>query len=165
MKNQVTLITGGAGRIGSSFSKAIVRNSGKVIIGDISEDRGMRLQQELGAKNALFVEVDITDVDSIKETIKLGKNEFGKIDSAVHCAYPTSPGWGRCLEEIQPEDFTYQKIDSAFYRMILKNHNLELHDQTYTSLKWLDRKDPIFIENLYTEFLDTLLKISNNNYK
>jgi len=104
MKNQVTLITGGAGRIGSSFSKAIVRNSGKVIIGDISKDRGMRLQEELGAKNALFLELDSTDIDSIKETIKLGKNEFGKIDSAVHCAYPTSPGWGRCLEEIQPED-------------------------------------------------------------
>jgi NAD(P)-dependent dehydrogenase (short-subunit alcohol dehydrogenase family) len=103
IKNQVTLITGGAGRIGSSFSKAIVRNSGKVIIGDISRDRGMALQEELGAENALFIELDTTDIDSIRETIELGKSEFGKIDSAVHCAYPTSSGWGRPFEEIEPD--------------------------------------------------------------
>ena len=60
--------------------------------------------------------------------------------------------------KIQPENFTFQKIDSAFYSIILKNHNLKLYDQTYKSQKWHYRKDSIFIETLYTEFLDTLLK-------
>ena len=102
MRNQVSLITGGAGRIGSSFSKTIVKNSGKVIIGDIDRDRGVALQEELGTENALFIELDTSDIQSIREALELGKNEFGRIDSAVHCAYPTSSGWGRSLEEIEP---------------------------------------------------------------
>lgn len=102
IKNQICLITGGAGRIGSSFSKAIVKNSGKVIIGDIDIDRGMSLQEELGAENSLFIELDTSNIQSTREALELGKNEFGRIDSAVHCAYPTSSGWGRPLEEIEP---------------------------------------------------------------
>ena len=35
MKNKVVLITGGAGRIGSSLSRAILESGGRVIIPDI----------------------------------------------------------------------------------------------------------------------------------
>ena len=39
LNNLVVAITGGAGVIGSQFSKAIVKNKGKVIIGDNDETR------------------------------------------------------------------------------------------------------------------------------
>ncbi len=44
--------------IGKSFSKAIIESGGKVIIGDISVEKGRELQEELGDKNAVFIEVD-----------------------------------------------------------------------------------------------------------
>ena len=36
LDNNVVAITGGAGLIGTVFSKAIVENGGKVLIGDVS---------------------------------------------------------------------------------------------------------------------------------
>jgi 3alpha(or 20beta)-hydroxysteroid dehydrogenase len=86
LKNNVVAITGGAGLIGTAFSKAIVKNGGKVIIGDISSDRGQDLQDKLGADTALFIKVNTSDTDSIDKFLEAGNDHFGKIDSAVHCS-------------------------------------------------------------------------------
>jgi len=102
LKNQVVLVTGGGGRIGSAFCKGIIENRGKVIIGDISQEFGLSLQKELGKKKIIFIETDVTNVDSIKNLIGEGRNHFGTIDSAVHCAYPTSSQWGTRFEELDP---------------------------------------------------------------
>jgi len=104
LKEKVIAITGGAGRIGSSFSKAIIKNRGKVIIGDISSEKGLILQDELGEDNALFVQVNTSDTDSIDKFLKIGKDHFGKIDSAIHCAYPRSKQWGTKFEDLTAED-------------------------------------------------------------
>ncbi len=103
LKNNVVAITGGAGKIGTAFSKAIVENGGKVIIGDISVDKGKELQDELGVDSALFIELNTTDVGSIDKFLKEGREHFGKIDSAVHCAYPRSKQWGSSFEKIEAE--------------------------------------------------------------
>jgi NAD(P)-dependent dehydrogenase (short-subunit alcohol dehydrogenase family) len=94
LTDNVVAITGGAGLIGKSFSKAIIENGGKVIIGDVSTDRGKKLQNELGDDNAIFIEINTSDVTSIDRFLELGKKHFGKIDSAIHCAYPRSSQWG-----------------------------------------------------------------------
>ena len=63
LKDNVIAITGGAGLIGSSFSRAIVKSGGKVIIGDVSNDKGRRLQDELGKDNSLFIDVTLLGID------------------------------------------------------------------------------------------------------
>jgi len=103
LDNKVVAITGGAGLIGSAFSKVIVENGGKVLIGDVSIDRGESLQNELGDDDSLFVEVNTSDVSSIDAFLEKGKENFGKIDSAIHCAYPRSEQWGTRFEELEPE--------------------------------------------------------------
>ena len=103
LKDSVTIVTGGAGLIGSSFSKAIVDSRGKVVIGDVCADKGMSLQNELGADNALFVKVNTSDVESIDRLIKMSKKKFGKIDSVIHCAYPYSRQWGTKFEDLTKE--------------------------------------------------------------
>ena len=101
LKNNVVAITGGAGLIGTAFSKAIVKNGGKVLIGDISSDRGQDLQEKLGIGNALFVKVNTSDTDSIDKFLETGNDHFGKIDSAIHCSYPRSEQWGTKFEELK----------------------------------------------------------------
>jgi len=103
LKDNVVAITGGAGLIGTAFAKAIIKNRGKVIIGDVSIDRGISIQNELGVDNALFVEVNTSDIDSIDKFLKIGKDHFGKVDSAIHCAYPRSEQWGTKFEELKAE--------------------------------------------------------------
>jgi len=103
LKDNVIAITGGAGLIGTAFSKAIIENGGRVIIGDISSNRGQDLQDKLGADKALFIKVNTSDTNSIDKFLELGKNHFGKIDSAIHCAYPRSEQWGTAFEGLKAD--------------------------------------------------------------
>jgi len=103
MKNKVVLVTGGAGRIGSAFCKSILKNGGKVIIGDISKEKTIALEENIGSENSFFIELDITKTESIMQAIQAGKRKYGKIDAAVHCAYPISSGWGQSFEKVKPE--------------------------------------------------------------
>ena len=106
LKNQTVLVTGGAGKIGSAFCKGIINNGGKVIIGDISREQGMTLEENIQSNDAVFIEVDTSNIESIKNLIEVGENHFKKIDSAVHCAYPTSSQWGTRFEEIEAESLS-----------------------------------------------------------
>jgi NAD(P)-dependent dehydrogenase (short-subunit alcohol dehydrogenase family) len=103
LKDNIVAITGGAGLIGTAFSKAIIENGGRVIIGDISSKRGKDLQDEFGADKALFIKVNTSDTSSIDKFLELGKNHFGKIDSAIHCAYPRSEQWGTKFEGLKAD--------------------------------------------------------------
>ena len=103
LNQRIVLVTGGAGRLGSEFCKGIIENKGKVIIGDISEERGKALEKELNKDNSIFVKVDTSNTDSIKNLIEQGKNHYGRIDAAVHCAYPISSKWGTSFEELDAD--------------------------------------------------------------
>ena len=70
LNDQVVLITGGAGLIGSELSRAIVENNGKVIIGDHNNDNGTKLIDELGSENAIFIECDLTKEHKIDYLIE-----------------------------------------------------------------------------------------------
>ena len=101
LENQIVAISGGAGRIGSAFSKAVVENGGKVIIGDINSEVGNRLVSDLGDDVALFFEGNLTEPSAVDLMIRKGVEKFGKIDAAVHCAYPISEQWGTRFEDLK----------------------------------------------------------------
>ena len=103
LKNKTIIVTGGAGRLGKEFSKGIVEHQGKVIIADISKEKGKKLNEQLSSDKSLFIQVDTTDVGSIKDLISKGIDHFGKIDAAVHCAYPVSKQWGASFEDLKSE--------------------------------------------------------------
>ena len=111
LKNNIVAISGGAGLIGTAFSKAIIKNGGKVIIGDISVDRGQKLQDELGVDNALFIKVNTSDTDSIDNFLETGNDYFGKIDSAIHCSYPRSEQWGTKFEDLEAGELKNDLFD------------------------------------------------------
>jgi NAD(P)-dependent dehydrogenase (short-subunit alcohol dehydrogenase family) len=103
LDNLIVAISGGAGRIGSAFSKAVVDNGGKVIIGDINSEVGNRLVSELGDNVSLFFEGNLTEPNTVDLLIRKGVEKFGKINAAVHCAYPVSKQWGTRFEDLNPE--------------------------------------------------------------
>ena len=65
LNNLIVVISGGAGRIGSAFSRVVVENGGKVIIGDMNSELGNRLVADLGENDALFFEGNLTPRGSI----------------------------------------------------------------------------------------------------
>ena len=103
LNGDIVAVTGGLGLIGKAFCKEIIKNKGKVIIGDLYKEQGVSFQNELGKENALFLELNSSESNSIDNFLKNGKNHFGKIDSAVHCAYPRSKQWGTEFEKLKAE--------------------------------------------------------------
>ena len=125
LKDKVILVTGGAGRIGSAFCEGIVKNRAKVVIGDISLEQGRILEKKLSTSSAFFVETDVKNIDSIKNLIEEAEKKFGKVNSAVHCAYPVSKQWGASLEDLKPKELSedlFSQLGSAilFSQQIIK---------------------------------------------
>lgn len=102
LNNMVAAISGAVGRLGSTFARAVVTNGGRVVIGDILEDRGQELERELGEENALYIQADLTEPRQIDRFLEKGVEKFGMVDATVHCAYPTSEQWGTRFEDLQP---------------------------------------------------------------
>ena len=95
------IITGGAGRIGSSLAADLVRNGHKVLLGDISRSKLSKIKKKLNSKNIETFQGDLTTKNNIDRLIKFGVKKFKSIDAAVHCAYPQSKKWGARLEELE----------------------------------------------------------------
>ena len=116
LRDQVVAISGAAGRLGSVFARAVVHAGGRIVLGDVDESKGHALEKELGKNNAIFVYVDLTKPDSIDQFILEGVGRFGKVDSAVHSAYPHSSQWGTPFEDLKPEGLTkdlFQQLGGA----------------------------------------------------
>ena len=130
IKNKLVLITGGAGRIGSSFTKEVLKSGGKVIISDKDSSKGKALEEELSSPKAVFLKSDTTDVRSIDALISKAEKTFDQpIDCSVHCAYPTSSGWGSSFEQLNPEslkeDLFFQLGGAIIFSQRIIDHFLK----------------------------------------
>ena len=104
LNNQVVIVTGAAGRIGSVIARAIVKQKGRVVLADVAEEKGREIAADLGGdEKAIFVHTDVTNPNAIDRLIKMTLSKFNKVDASVHSAYPRSIGWGTCFEDLKPE--------------------------------------------------------------
>ena len=102
MKNKkTTLITGGAGRIGLSLAIQLLKNKENVLICDHNKKKLNQIKKKNNSKYLEVFSSDITKIKNIDKLIKFGISKFGKINSAVHCSYPTSSGWGTKFENLK----------------------------------------------------------------
>lgn len=107
LSGQNVLITGAAGRIGSAVAKQALFSGAKVLLADISSESLERLLLDLsllGVGNICPFVADTSNMSGIESLISEVNKSVGVIDSAVHCAYPRSKGWGAKFEDIQEKD-------------------------------------------------------------
>lgn len=88
LENRVALVTGGTSGIGEATAKAYAEAGAKVAVAGRDEKDGARIVEEIekaGGK-AIFVKLDVTDPDSIKEAVAKTKQELGPIDILFNSA-------------------------------------------------------------------------------
>ncbi|PKN76461.1 MAG: 3-hydroxyacyl-CoA dehydrogenase [Deltaproteobacteria bacterium HGW-Deltaproteobacteria-10] len=85
IKNCTVLITGGASGLGAATVRQIVKAGGNVSILDMQQEKGAALAAELGNK-ALFCLTDVTNEESVNNSITRTKEQFGAIHSCVNAA-------------------------------------------------------------------------------
>lgn len=116
LKDKVVLVSGALGTLGKVFSEAIVRNQGKVILLDVIDSPSF--VHQLGEDNCIFVKTDVTSLKAMDRALEVGLKKFGKIDGAIHSAYPRSKQWGTKFEDLQAE-FLYKDLSDQLGGAIL----------------------------------------------
>ena len=107
LAGQNILITGAAGRVGAAVAKQALSLGAKVLLADISAESLERLLLDLssfGIDNIFSFIADTSNTAGIDSLISEVNASVGVIDSAVHCAYPRSKGWGTKFKDIKEED-------------------------------------------------------------
>ena len=106
LANQVVLISGGLGRLGSAFATAVQDAGGRVCIFDLVDKSDRESLSDVSRERSVFVQGDVTNAKDIDRAIQVCKEKFGSLDAAVHSAYPTSESWGRAFEELSFDDLS-----------------------------------------------------------
>ena len=88
LENKVALISGGARGMGAVEAKLFAQEGAKVIIGDMLEDEGRKVEAEINEAggDCVFVPLDVTDEDSWQLAVNEAVSRFGKLDILVNNA-------------------------------------------------------------------------------
>jgi len=109
LKDKVIIITGGAGLIGKSFVKEVIKNYGVAIIVDNNKILGNKVKddisKEMNTDKIEFIKMDICSMELIHNMINAIKKKYGRIDALVNNAYPRNKNYGRKFEDVTYEDF------------------------------------------------------------
>jgi len=85
LNGKVALVSGGARGIGAAIARAIVAEGGKVVIGDLLDEEGRALAEEIGS-SATFVRLDVTQPEEWGKALTSAVETFGKLDTLVNNA-------------------------------------------------------------------------------
>ncbi|WP_413303064.1 3-hydroxyacyl-CoA dehydrogenase [Bacillus sp. 1P10SD] len=85
VKASLAIVTGGASGLGEATVRNIFEKGGKAVIFDQSEEKGKRLESELG-EAVLFLKVDVTKEEDIHEAVNKAADFLGEVNTLVNCA-------------------------------------------------------------------------------
>lgn len=88
-EDDVVLVTGGAGGIGSAVARAFAADGTAVVVADVDGDAARETADRIDSETAgtaLAVETDVTDEDSVAALVETTVSEFGGLDAAVNNA-------------------------------------------------------------------------------
>ena len=101
MANKVVLITGACGLIGESLVVGLKNENYKLVLIDNNKEKMENLKSKINNESFLFLNSDILVKGSLESCIEKAHKRFGKIDCAIHAAYPKSKGWGSKFEDLK----------------------------------------------------------------
>lgn len=97
----VALVSGGARGMGASHVRALVAEGAKVVIGDILDDEGKTLADDLG-EHCVYVHLDVTEDAQWEEAVATAERQFGPVNLLVNNAGIVS--YGAC-DLMAPDEF------------------------------------------------------------
>ena len=86
LAGKTVIVTGGGSNIGRAISLTFAEEGANVVIADLDEKQAQRVANEAKAKggNAVVIRTDVTDWDSVQNTVKKTLEQFGQIDVLVN---------------------------------------------------------------------------------
>lgn len=92
IQDRVAVVTGGCSGIGLATVQRFVTEGARVVIGDIDDDRGKAVVEELGGSDvATYVHVDVTSKEEVDALFATAKDTYGSVDIAFNNAGISPP--------------------------------------------------------------------------
>jgi NAD(P)-dependent dehydrogenase (short-subunit alcohol dehydrogenase family) len=88
LEGKTAVITGGCSGIGLATAKRFVEEGAKVVIGDLSDELGAQIAEEVGGT---FVHVDVTSKEEVDNLFKVANDTYGAVDIAFNNAGISPP--------------------------------------------------------------------------
>jgi NAD(P)-dependent dehydrogenase (short-subunit alcohol dehydrogenase family) len=85
LAGKVAMITGAGSGIGRASARLFVAEGARVVVAEIDAALGEASAREAGA-GACFLRTDVTDEASVKKTVRLAHEMYGRIDILLNCA-------------------------------------------------------------------------------
>jgi len=82
-ENKVVAITGATSGVGAATARALAADGAQVAVGSRRKERLDALVSELGASNAVAVEMDVRDPQASRHLIDAALERFGRLDALV----------------------------------------------------------------------------------
>ena len=88
LENKVALISGGARGMGAVEAKLFAEEGAKVIIGDILEEEGRKVEAEINEAGGecVFVSLDVSNEEAWQNAVNEAVSRYGKLDILVNNA-------------------------------------------------------------------------------
>ena len=88
LENKVALISGGTRGMGAVEAKLFAQEGAKVIIGDVLDVEGRKLEAEINESGGecVFVALDVTSEDAWQQAVNEAISRFGRLDILVNNA-------------------------------------------------------------------------------
>lgn len=95
LEGKSAVITGGCSGIGLATARRFAEEGAKVVIGDLSDDRGREVAEEIGGT---YVHADVTDKEQVDALFRTAKDTYGSVDVAFNNAGISPPDDDSILE-------------------------------------------------------------------
>ena len=102
LEGQVAVITGGASGIGEATVRLFLQEGARVVIADIQDDRGGRLEAKLG-EGARYLHTDVSREDDVMGAVDLAVKLFGRLDCMFNNA--GIAGSSRRIDDVDAQAF------------------------------------------------------------
>jgi NAD(P)-dependent dehydrogenase (short-subunit alcohol dehydrogenase family) len=104
LAGKVALISGGARGQGAAEAKLFTLEGAKVVFGDILDEQGKRVEEEIHAQggDAIYVHLDVTRAQDWQRAVQTAESQYGKLDILVNNAGIAIRG---TIEETSEEDW------------------------------------------------------------
>ena len=88
LEGKTAVVTGGCSGIGLATARRFVEEGAKVVIGDLDDQRGPSLAEELGGT---YVHVNVTDKEQVDALFATAQSTYGSVDVAFNNAGISPP--------------------------------------------------------------------------
>ncbi len=116
LTGKTAVVTGGARGIGKAISTTLAKQGASVAVADLNPREAADTVSVIKSAggNAMAVETDVTDLESVKAAVKKVTEELGAIDILVNNA-----GWDRIMPFIKTTPDFWDKVIAINYRGVL----------------------------------------------